>query len=81
MKLRLFVVMMLTILLGTMSGQSTNSGDINGIVTYNTGAAVSLESIFCISAASCLSTKITPRTGEIRMQDRSISLANIFRSE
>jgi hypothetical protein len=40
MKLRLFVVMMLTILLGTMSGQSTNSGDINGIVTDNTGAAV-----------------------------------------
>ena len=40
MKSRLLVVKMLTVLLGTAIGQSTNSGDINGTVTDNTGAAV-----------------------------------------
>ncbi len=40
MKLRLLVVMMLAVFLGTAIGQSTNSGDINGTVTDNTGAAV-----------------------------------------
>src|SRR5438552_9880125 len=39
MKLRL-LVMMLTVLLGTAFGQSTNSGDIRGVVTDSTGAAV-----------------------------------------
>jgi hypothetical protein len=39
MKLRLLVVM-LAVFLGTAIGQSTNSGDINGTVTDNTGAAV-----------------------------------------
>ena len=39
MKLRLFVTM-LAVLLGTAFGQSTNSGDIRGVVTDSTGAAV-----------------------------------------
>src|SRR6266550_1570461 len=40
MKLRLIVVMMLTVLLGTAFGQSTNSGDIRGVVSDSTGAAL-----------------------------------------
>ena len=40
MKLRWLVVIMLAVVLGTGFGQSTNSGDINGTVTDNTGAAV-----------------------------------------
>ena len=40
MKLRSLVVIMLPILLGTGFGQSTNSGDIRGVVTDSTGAAV-----------------------------------------
>src|ERR1700757_2227561 len=39
MKSRLFVTM-LAVLLGTAFGQSTNSGDIRGVVTDSTGAAV-----------------------------------------
>src|SRR5260370_39043044 len=39
MKLSLLVTM-LTVLLGTAFGQSTNSGDIRGVVTDSTGAAL-----------------------------------------
>ena len=39
MKLRLFVTMF-AVLLGTAFGQSTNSGDIRGVVTDSTGAAI-----------------------------------------
>src|SRR5260370_21269703 len=39
MKFRLLVTM-LAVLLGTAFGQSTNSGDIRGVVTDSTGAAV-----------------------------------------
>src|SRR5258708_16183532 len=39
MRLRL-LVMMLTVLLGTGFGQSTNSGDIRGVVSDSTGAAL-----------------------------------------
>ncbi len=40
MKLRWLAAIMLPILLGTAFGQSTNSGDIRGVVTDSTGAAV-----------------------------------------
>src|ERR1700756_768828 len=64
MKLRLFVVMMLTILLGTMSGQSTNSGDINGIVTDNTGAAVPGATVTVLNVETgVLKTYVTNDSG------------------
>ena len=77
MKLRLFVVMMLTVLLGTMSGQSTNSGDINGIVTDNTGAAVPGATVTVLNVETGVSKRYV--TNDSGVYDTSSIVAGTYK--